>query len=396
MFKKTGAAVLITVFALLTLTGCWDKRELNELAIVMAMGVDKDVQTGEIHLAIQVIRPSALNRPQGGSQESPYDVVVSSGRTMFDAIKEANKKLDRKFFFSHLKVIVVGEKEARAGISDLLDYISRTHQIRHTTWLIVTRDEISRVVEVKHGIETVQASYMDGIIKTQNANLNVTVTDTIGFINKMSGEGSNPVAGVFATQSERSIAAPDNRPEWKQGLIFSGTAVFKKDKLVGYLNNGDTRGLNYLVNAKKSGCIYVPSLTEKNKYTGIELKKADVQINPVISKGKTTFNIQIKAEGNISEVNDATDVSDQKKLEMINREFKASIRRDVRSVLFKAQKVYKSDIVGFGRAYEEKYPSRWKRVKDQWTAYFPDEPFSIQVETEIKQTGLQLAPLEGK
>lgn len=396
MFKKAAAVVLMIAFALLTLTGCWDKKELNELAIVMAIGFDKDVQTGKINLTIQVIRPSALNRQQGGSQESPYDIVSSSGRTVFDAIKEANKKLDRKLFFSDMKVIVVGERAAHEGLSDLMDFVSRTHEIRQTTWLVVTRNEVDKVIELKHGIETVQASYMEGIIKTQKSNVNVTSTDTIGFINKMSVEGSNPVAGVFTIQNEKSVSGSDNQPEWRQGLILSGTAVFKKDKLVGYLNSEETRGLNYLIDAKKTGYIHVPSLTEKGKKITIELKKADVQIDPVISNGRTTFNIQIKAEGNISEVNDATDVSDQGKLEMINREFKGSIQKAVRSTLAKSQKIYKADILGFGRAYEEKYPSRWKRIKDQWAEYFPDEPFNIKVKTKINQTGLQLAPLETK
>lgn len=391
-----AAAVLIIAFALLSLTGCWDKEELNELAIVMAMGFDKDIQTGKINLTIQVIRPGALNRQQGGSQESPYDIVISSGRTILEAIKEANKKLDRRLFFSHLKVIVVGEKAARYGLSDLMDWNSRTHEIRQTTWLVVTRDEASKVIEIKHGIETIQASYMDGIIKTANLNLNVTSTDTISFINKMSAEGLNPVTGVFAIQNEKSISAPDNQPEWKQGLILSGTAVFKKDKLVGYLNNGETRGLNYLINAKKVGYIHVPSLADKNKNITIELKKVDSKIDPVMSNGKTTFNIQINVEGNISEVGDTTDVSDLEKLGMINREFKKSIQKDVRSTLAKSQKIYKTDILGFGRAYEERYPSQWKKIKDRWAASFPDQPFNIKVKTKIYQTGLQLTPLETK
>ncbi|WP_438825729.1 hypothetical protein [Niallia taxi] len=42
------------------LSGCWNERELNELAIVMAMGVDKMEKTNNYQVAFQVVNPGAI------------------------------------------------------------------------------------------------------------------------------------------------------------------------------------------------------------------------------------------------------------------------------------------------------------------------------------------------
>jgi spore germination protein KC len=394
LLKKTTISIFIIVFVLVPLAGCWDKTELNELAIVLAMGVDKNVQTGKINLTLQVIRPSALNSQQGGSREAPYDVITGSGNSIVSAINEAERKIDRRLFFSHLKVIIVGEKAARFGLSDLLDYVLRTHKVSQSTWLAVTQDEVNKVIKAKHGIESVQASYLEGIIKAQYEQLNVTSSTTYNFIRKVSTDGLNPVTGVITIQKQESISGQDNQSVVKQGLVLSGTAAFRKDKLKGYLNNKETRGLNYLIDASKGGSILVPSLESKNDYISIDITKVKCKITPTIINGKTTFNIYIQAQGNIAEVDDTTDVSNPKKLSLINRQFRASIQKDTHSAVIKSQKVLKTDILGFGRAYEKKYPTRWKKIKDGWIDYFPNEAFKVKVKTTIYDTGLQLKPIK--
>lgn len=396
LLKKISAAILILTATLIPLAGCWDKRELNELAIVVAIGLDRDVQTDQVRLTLQVIRPSALNRQQGGSQESPYDVINASGRNLVEAIKKANMKLDRKLCFSHLAIIVAGEQAARHGLSDLIDFVLRTHEVRQMTWLAVTRDEVSQVLAVKSGIENVQAAYMAGIIRTQYEFLNVTASDVKSFVDKMPGNGVNPVVGVFSIQDEESISAPNNEPIKKKGLVFAGTAAFRKDRLKGYLNNKETRGLNYIINAQKGGHILVPALEDKQAFLTIEFKKISCKVEPVLSGGKPSFNIHVDAEGNISEVDDASDVSNPKELEKINREFSRSIRKDVRAAVIRSQKDLKTDILGFGRSFEEKYPAEWKKMKSQWTELFPDLPYKVTVKAEIKQTDMLLKPLETK
>ena len=70
MNKKIVAVILTITFSSLLLTGCWDRKELNQLGIAMAIGLDKG-DDGKIQLTSQIVRPGAMEK-QGGGNEPPY------------------------------------------------------------------------------------------------------------------------------------------------------------------------------------------------------------------------------------------------------------------------------------------------------------------------------------
>src|SRR3954447_26200013 len=100
---------------MIMLTGCWDKTELKELGIVMGIAVDKNSDTGDYILTSQMLRPSALNT-QSSSSEPPFEKVVTTGKTIYEAIRKANLEFDRKGFYAHNKVVLVSEDIAKEGL----------------------------------------------------------------------------------------------------------------------------------------------------------------------------------------------------------------------------------------------------------------------------------------
>lgn len=233
MIKKIIVIMLITSITTLMLTGCWDRKELNELGIVAAMGLDKDPETGNILLTNQILRPGLLEKNSGGGNESPYEIVITSGATIFEAIRNTVKEFDKRSLHSHIKVIVISEAIAREGLNDIIDLISRSHEIRKSTWLVVSYGSKAQdILGLKHGLAKVQANYMEGIIRRQKISPGVTTSSVIDFIKKMPGEAIHPVTGVFKIINVQSIPPEGTEPESKEGLKLTGTAVSKRINLL--------------------------------------------------------------------------------------------------------------------------------------------------------------------
>lgn len=396
MTGRVIAVLLIIVVTLFSLTGCWDRKELNELGIVVAIGIDKIDSSGKFLLTSQVVRPSALKKQQGGSSNEPtYEVVVTEGDTIYEAIRNTVKEFDRRSFFSHIKVIVVSEAIARKSMAEIIDFVSRTHEIRKISWLMVAQGvEAGKVLEIKHGIENVQATYMEGIIKRQRVNFETTTNNVIDFIKRMTGEGINPVTGVFNVISSKGVSQGGKGTQTGEALILSGTAVYKKDKLAGFLNNQDTIGLNLVVGSAKRGIIEVPALKNKDKKISIEIKKVESKIKSKIADGKVRINVNLKLRGNITEVEDGTDVSDPEIIDMINEKFRDYIKKNAETTVMKIQKELRTDILGFGSTFQKEYPEEWEKgVKGQWDGLFPDIDCTISVDSKIRLTGLLVKPL---
>lgn len=65
---------LVIIGTTLLLSGCWSKKELTDLAIVAALGIDKN-EEGRYVGTLQIINPSNVAggmQGGGGSQGPPY------------------------------------------------------------------------------------------------------------------------------------------------------------------------------------------------------------------------------------------------------------------------------------------------------------------------------------
>ncbi|WP_024834285.1 Ger(x)C family spore germination protein [Ruminiclostridium josui] len=398
MNKKTVVVIFIITFFSMLLTGCWDRKELNQLGIAMAIGFDKGAD-GRVQLTSQIVRPAAMEK-QGGGNEPPYELVISSGDSIFEAIRRTIKEFDRRSFFSHIKVIVVGEDYAREGLGDTIDFITRSHELRKTTWLVVTSDcKAAEVLGVKHGLEKIQANYMEGILKSQKIDSSSAVSKVIDFIKTMPGEGKNPITGVFKLINVKSVPIEGTEPEERKGLELNGAALFKKDKLVGFLDYKETLGLNILIGKCSKTSINVEALKDNSssKVT-IELIKIKCSIKPSINdKGNILFNISIKAEGNMTEVDQDLDVTNLQLFEQINNKFSNYIKLLTDKTIKNIQENMKTDVLGFGRAFEIKYPKTWSKIKNKWNdEIFPNVSYTLKVDTCLNRTGLTLKPLNAK
>lgn len=126
------------------------------------------------------------------------------------------------------------------------------------------------------------------------------------------------------------------------------------------------------------------------------MDKIKPSIKPVIKGDKISFNIEINAEGNITESQDNIDISNLDIFDKINLKFSEFIKATVEFSLEKMQEDLKVDTVGFGSSLQRKYPKYWNEIKGQWDTIFPTVTYKITVVTSLKRTGLSLKPINAK
>jgi spore germination protein KC len=392
--KKAFLIFIINILTILPLTGCWDRRELNEIGIVMAVAIDKD-EDGKFIITSQIIKPISSQKGARVSDSTNNVVMVTSkGDTFLNAVRNNAKKFDRTSFFAHVKIIVVSEKVAREGIYEIIDLVSRAPQFRSNIWLLVAKDKkASEMLQIKSGIESIQASYLEGIIKGKKINAEISSARLLDIIKKIQGEGINPVTGAVKIIQDESPQVDEKGSAVRKSIMLSETAVFKKDKLVGYLNEAETRAFNIISENTKTSAIRISSDKDESKFTSILISKIKSDITPYVTNGVISFHINIKATGDILEVQDKTDVVDQEEISKLNDKFRITLEKDIKKCMYKTQNELKTDILGFGSTLNSKYPREWKKVKEQWDTIFIDIPYTINIETTIKDTGLILKPL---
>lgn len=384
------------IFISLLLTGCWDKREINELAIATAISIDK--KDDEYHVAAQVVLPTELSM-KGGMGSSPVTLYEASGKSVNEAIRKLTQVSPRIIYLGHLRVVVISEELAKEGIATTVDFLSRGWELRSDFYMIVSKGrDAKEILNVQTSLEQIPSNELYNILHTLEANYSSTVA--VNFFElktNLERDGKEGVlTGVEILGDPKKGSSKQNVemiiPDAK--IKFKELAVFKKDKLVGWLDEQESRGFNEATNQVKStiGLVSCPDGGEVSIHT----KKYNSKIKSKTMSNNPEIEIKVNIVANLGEVSCDIDLTKEKTIEMLQKEYEKVVKNDIQETIKVVQQKYQSDIFGFGAAIYKSNPQQWKKVKDNWDEIFAELPVSVEVKVQISHFGSVLNPIDKK
>lgn len=376
---------------MLILTGCWDRRELNQLGIVSAIGIDKDPDTEEYILTSHVLKPSELS-VQNSSSRKPYNVVTTTAKTIFEAIQKSNNLSDREGFYAHNKVIIVSEELAKEGLLPILDSFKRGKEIRGYNKLFISKNSqaIDLLTLKSSGINPIPGNMYDDLAKNTNHQFGSTSINIINYYKDTIESGIEPVVGVLQIEENKS------NPTEKVIRITGGAAI-KNDKLAGYLDETETSGYQLIKGDISTGVISLPSVLEKNKFVSIEVINTNSKIKPEVKSGEVSFTIIVNIEGRLTEqqsniIKFKEREQQVKYLNKLEEVAEKQIEEEINTVVKKAQQDFKTDIFGMGKSLFKENPAAWMNVKENWPETFAQVPFKVTAKVNISSSTLFKGP----
>ncbi|WP_341348355.1 Ger(x)C family spore germination protein [Paenibacillus sp. FSL H3-0469] len=388
---------ILLIISLIPLSGCWSRKELNDLALVMALGIDL-VPEGYA-VTVQVMNPGESGNQKGGASGGmPVVTYQAMGRTVPDALQRMLSVTPRILYLAHIRVLVIGEALARSGVSDALDFISRDHQLRTDFFLLVAKDsKASKILEIITPFEHIPANSLYSSILASHKKWAATGKVTLQqFITELERGGSNPVmSGVQLNgdlQDGGSVNNVDSiRP--KTLVQHAGIAVFKKDKLVGWLGESVSKTVNYVLDEVDSTVSNAPS--PGGGLAGFILTGSDSTLDVRINaQGKPEFTVKLNMQANLTTIQGRLDMNNPASIEdlqkSIEQRFDLRLTQNIREV----QQKYGTDIFGFGEALHRKYPRLWRTYREHWDDSFRTAKVNVRSNVVIQRIGSVIQPMK--
>jgi spore germination protein KC len=379
----------------LILTGCWNSRELNDLAIVSGIGIDQTADNGEFRITFQIVNPSASSTSMGSGNGMPAVTVFSaSDRTIFGALRKASKRATRQLFFAHSQLVVVGESLARSGIEGLFDIFERSHELRLNSPVLISRN--SDAASVLKILTTLESLPSMGVVKKmqntsrvygENRNMNV-----FEIINGITGEGDLTINGLrlIGDPSDGMKKSSLEQSETKAGTIMSGLGVFKDDKLIYWMDGPAARGTQWVLNKVIETNIDIAS-DDKEEDTAVNVFYSKTSVKVEVKNGIPVFHLHIREEGIVNETGSYVDLSLKEEIVKLEAKLEEKTKAEVELAIRTAQ-ASKTDIFGFGNELKRTDPAVWEKVGKEWSTAFAQGELDIQVEAYIRSTGMRLKP----
>ncbi|MDP4084980.1 MAG: Ger(x)C family spore germination protein [Bacillota bacterium] len=393
---KMFLALFLLLFSILpVLSGCWNQKELTDLAFVMALGVDKG-KNHRFDVAFQIVNPGNVSAGQGqGGGGLPIAVYKSSGDTLTEAARNAALKVSRRLYYAHCNLLVIGEKLAKEGILDIFDALERDPGFRTTTEIVIARDSTAEeLVTTLTILDKLPVSKVTKELQTSEDMLGETLKVNIDdFITSLVSKGKQPLITGYSVIGDKKIA--DNSQNLqitttKAFLSANGIGLFRKGKLIGWINGYKARGAVWVLN-KVSGTDVNIDWNGKKNAINVTPLRSRTKVSAKIKNGKPMINVVIKEESIISEINTNADISNPNEIAKIEKKVGKVIKSQVIEVIKEAQNK-KCDIFGFGEKVHLANPKLWKRIQNNWDEQFSETKVFVTVKPYQRRSGVRRNP----
>lgn len=379
------------------LAGCWDRIELNDVSIVTGLAVDKGENT-KYRLTLEVVNASQFSKNQMGGEAAPALTYSLEGDTISELLHKVNIGITRRLIFSHTRVLYISEKIAKEGILEFIDYLDRSGQFRNDFNIMVTKGEKAEAfVKVTYPIQKVPSlkihKQTQSFTEEWGGDPGVRLTD---FISALTSKGRNPVSAtlVIAGDPKKGETSENNMKLSVDTLVeLDGMAVFRADRLIGYLSVDETRNY-YWTQKLKTTSMSVPCSDEENKFEdekfiAVTVTETNTKLKVDYANGKPVLKVKINGETRIEAtqcMNDLTKIDTYNDFEKkINR----YVANHIRETIKKVQTEFGVDIFGFGDAFNRQHHKEYQKVEDKWDEVFAQADVEVDVNLHLRRSGVR-------
>lgn len=377
--------IIMIIVQMLLLTSCWSKKELDEISILSGVGIDS-YDEENLLLTMQVIlhREMKIESQTGKrGEESPTQNIEAIGGSLIDANRNFVLQTGRQGYWPHIAVIIIGEEQARKGISPLLDILERDHEIRQRTYLMVTKDKAKDILMAETvDLEVIQAFNIKDMIENSYDNGESAKVDLHKYY-LMSSEKNNScyVTGINTIKD-------DNTEKVTSNLELKDTGIFKENKLIGWFDSEQTRGLLWIIDELNSCVSKINYPKDKKDFVFIETLRSKTKVKPVVKNNNLEkIVIDVSSQNILAQANEHIDLTKVESLDEIEKELELLVKTQMESSLVKGKEL-NADVFGFGEIIHKYEPELWKEIKEYWEDIFLTTPIEINVDMNIKRTGL--------
>lgn len=375
-------AIALMVSTLL-LGGCWDLAAVNELVIVLTLGIDVGDEPGTYAVTLEMINPGGAASTEGGDPGSlpKATIITRQGRTIVEAIQAIQRTVDRGIFLGQLQVVLFGEELAREGITATLDHLRRNGQLRRTMNVGIARGSARSMMQATAPTPTLLGIALDGTF-LQAVRTGYVSTIFGDFLQYLVEPGASALVPVIERSDDGSVT-------------LTGTAAFQDDRLVGIFSTYESLGVALATGQARPSLVLVGETEWSGEHVlaSFYLRRLTSPLDVRVEDGIPKAVLRIRVESVLAEQTGGGDFTTSKDWSILEQMQEEAVRHAVEAAVKRAQE-WKTDVFRIGSSIEHRFPREWARLQDEWPEVFSRMEIEVEVASRILETGLIKESLE--
>ena len=329
--------ILIIILTLLLCTGCFDYKEINDLAIINAIGVD--YENDEYVITLEILNDQI---DKDSSKITSY-TKVGHGKNLTSAIENAADKLSKQLIFNHIKLMILSKSIIEEKFENIIDLFLRNTYFRENFYVIsATKNKPETLLNHTTNEAPIASTAITDTLESIRYSSNTNVL-------KKFDEMVEEVITYGIDTCFSNITLKDNE------FIVDGMSIFNNYSYKSNLSNEYVKIYNLLTDNFDR-----PTYTINYDNLSFTTAINNGKINAEIKSG--TINVTGNLMGRIIDNDPKYNIRDPKNLEKIDNDFTNLLNKKI-SEFIKVLQDNNSDILGITRNY---YKKTRTKDKDYW------------------------------
>lgn len=334
--------IIILIVTCFFLTGCYDYKEINNLAFISAIGID--YQNEEYVVTLEVLNQTG---DKDSMQISTYTVDGKSS-SLAKAIQNASNKISKQANYTHVKLMILSESIANDKLKNIIDFFLRSTYFRENFYVVSSLDnsplEILKNIDEKN---PVASTAIIDLLENNNYSSNSAVIKNFDKI-------AEEIITIGIDTSFSNITLNDEK-----NFEIDGLLIYDDYKLANVLDNEKATIYNILLDN-----FFRPIFAKK--YDDKEFSVAIATGNPKVEMTEDKIKISGRITGKIMNNEPDFDIKSLDTLDKINKDFSKILNDKITKFMEEIQKSH-SDILAISEHFYEKTrqkdTKRWQYLK---------------------------------
>lgn len=369
--RKIISAAVAAALSLTALSGCVPHTELNEKAIILAIGIDYKDDMFKVNF--QYYNPTGIGGRTLVDNSQP-NVMTSKGEgeNIYAALEDAAFRCGRELMLGVTQIIVIGEDAAKYSVVKVMEFSKSFFQSHPDMLVTVAEGDAEELMKVK---------FSEGIVSTQKLKFMLTNAEKSGIAGL-----PNAIELFTALQTNRKSAAlprlrlidnESDASEEGKTIEISGGVLINDGKAVRDVDIEVMSGLEILCCKTETGTVTVEYEGEKISVGLVNIK---TKIKPSFEDGRLVFTVDLTSGGRFLVTPQGTYEENNRELEILcGDEIIKRMKAAVKQTVFECG----ADPFLLEKTVRHYNYKLWKDVEEDFGEYLKNAKFKFGAHIEI-------------
>ncbi len=339
--------ILIIIAITIIFSGTDNIRELTDIAIVKAIGVDKG-KDGNYEVSVIVEDTSDKEALNKGI------IYESSGISIQEALRKCVDTSPKRLYLAHLESLIVSEEIAQSDIQNILDFFIRDNEGSNSFHFLISKEASAKDMITK--INEDEIDIVNLLVSSQKNRGNCNLQNLNDLVKEILEKGKDICVNTIKIEDEK--------------IKISNMAYFSSWNFKGYITEEESILYNLLNNYTENAII---TLNKEDNVVVAELlsSKSKIKLDE-----QNNVKIIVDADITITQTGKNVMINSKEEIDNIENQLEEKVNEDINSFMNNINNNYDVDIMGLENLY-------YRKKKDDIQYEKKEQGYNISVESKF-------------